>query len=156
MGKKEIDQLLTMAANTFLLGEGPTVAIISAFLPSLSKEENLKRHALLKEKISKYDGLYLFDLLGSWDYSGEKDFLEKSVVASGLSSIQILKLVREFDQKAFILKDWDGRVSLMFENFKDHKKQKVNLQPKELLNLKVVKDPFESQSRVVSFRYPGL
>lgn len=156
MGRKEIDQLLIRAANTFLIGEGPTIAIISAFLPNLGKDENLKRHALLQKRIAEYDGLYLFDLLGSWDYSDGAEFLEKSVVVSGLTLIQILKIVREFEQKAFIMKDWDGTVSLNFENFIEHDRKKLFVQPKELESLKIISDPFDKNSRIVSFRYPGL
>lgn len=156
MGRKEIDQLLIRAANTFLIGEGPTIAIISAFLPHLDKDDNLKRHALLQKRIAEYDGLYLFDLLGSWDYSDGSEFLEKSVVVSGLTLIQILKIVREFEQKAFIMKDWDGTVSLNFENFIEHDRKKLFVQPKELESLKIISDPFDKNSRIVSFRYPGL
>ena len=156
MGRKEIDQLLIRAAKTFLLGEGPTIAIISAFLPHLDKDDNLKRHALLQKRIAEYDGLYLFDLLGSWDYSDGAELLEKSVVVSGLTLIQILKIVREFEQKAFIMKDWDGTVSLNFENFREHDQRKVFVHPEELSNLNVVQDPFDKSSRIVSFRYPGL
>lgn len=156
MGRKEIDQLLIRAANTFLIGEGPTIAIISAFLPHLDKDDNLKRHALLQKRIAEYDGLYLFDLLGSWDYSDTGKLLEKSVVVSGLTLSQILKIVREFEQKAFIMKDWDGTVSLNFENFRENDRKKVFIQPKELESLKIVSDPFDKNSRIVSFRYPGL
>jgi hypothetical protein len=145
------DKMIETAFN-FLLGEGPFVTIISAFLPDLTVEQNLLRHALLKKRAEDFDGLILFELAGSWNYNDFVSMPEKSIAVSGLTSGQALILTREFGQKAHLYKDWGGEVHLRFSDFEDKVNNKT-YKPTKLLGLRIIDDPFSDGNKILNFRY---
>ena len=145
------DKIIETAFN-FLLGEGPFVTIISAFLPDLTVKQNLLRHSLLRKRAEDFDGLILFELAGSWNYEDLNPVPEKSLAVSGLTSGQALILTREFGQKAHLYKDWGGEVHLRFSEYEDKVNNKT-YKPSKLLGLKVVDDPFQEQNKLLYFRY---
>lgn len=149
------DKIIETAFN-FLLGEGPFVTIISAFLPDLNVEQNLARHAILRSRAEDYEGLILFELIGSWRNEFGEPIPEKSIAVSGLTAGQAIALAKEFEQEAYLYKDWEGFVSLNYVSFNDKIKNK-KFKPSKLHGLRVLDDPFSSKNKVIYFRYdPNL
>lgn len=90
-------------AEKLLIGEGPTITVISAYKEGLSGEEILKRFSDLKTfSTQTFGAMYLFDCMIS-------DKEQRYLVFSGLRPTQACKIANMFGQETFIFKDEEGR-----------------------------------------------
>lgn len=90
-------------AEKLLIGEGPTITVISAYKEGLSGDEISKRFAEMKNfSTETFGGMYLFDCM----LSNEE---RRHLVFSGLRPTQACKLANMFGQEKFLFKDEEGR-----------------------------------------------
>ena len=126
------------------LTDDKTCAIISPYRSEYTEEENRVRMVKLKSQIRKL-GLGFSEFISRWVEDG-KAYDERSLLVTGISKEQAIKLGREFNQSSIIFKDKNDCVEICINKFESFSPgdivREFNISSDHILNLSEAKEIF--------------